>query len=174
MAVPQHREDSARPRFFDHPEALLSTVGQIFFEPGKAISKAGLFNTVGEMFGLAKLGRSTHLYIGTSPVSNVLENTEDSLAGHRETALERDQRHLADFGKCFRILEVLESGNKSLKYLARTYPQAEVTAKNLPISSDALRKKLKCTSGGKIHIFAVKADTLTGSGSYFFVTEREV
>ncbi len=160
FSVPQDLESKAVPRFFPHRESLSEAIGQIFFEPGKAITKAGLFNTIGEMFHLTKLGKSSHLYLTQQEGTN--ENSIDSEA----------QKELAAFGKCFRVLEVLESGNKNLKYLSKTYPQAEVTAKNLPISSDALRKKLRCTSGGSIHLFASKVDTLEGSGNYIFVTKR--
>lgn len=99
------------------------------FEPGKALLKAGAF-TLPCRYGLAKLSRHTHLYTAPSPVSA-----------------------LTPFGKWFRILESVPFSNRSIKDLGRRYPSAEVTARNLPVTSDQLRVKLKVRSGGPVHIF---------------------
>ena len=40
--------------------------------------------------------------------------------------------------------------------LKRSYPRAEVTARNLPLGSEALRKKLGVAPGGDAHIFACR------------------
>ena len=99
------------------------------FEPGKALLKAGAF-TLPCRYGLAKLSRHTHLYTAPSPVSA-----------------------LTPFGKWFWILESVPFSNRSIKDLGRRYPSAEVTARNLPVTSDQLRAKLKVRSGGPVHIF---------------------
>ena len=99
------------------------------FEPGKALLKAGAF-TLPCRYGLAKLSRHTHLYTAPSPVPA-----------------------LTPFGKWFRILESVPFSNRSIKDLGRRYPSAEVTARNLPVTSDQLRAKLKVRSGGPVHIF---------------------
>ena len=99
------------------------------FEPGKALLKAGAF-TLPCRYGMAKLSRHTHLYTAPSPVSA-----------------------LTPFGKWFRILESVPFSNRSIKDLGRRYPSAEVTARNLPVTSDQLRAKLKVRSGSSVHIF---------------------
>lgn len=103
------------------------------FEPGKALLKAGAFDLPCR-YGLAKIGRHTHLYTGLVP------------------------DELKPFGKCFEILEVLLLNNKTIKELGRRYPQASVTARNIPITSDQLRKKLGVKDGGTVHIFGLHSD----------------
>ena len=112
----------------------LATDSKTLFEPGKGLLKAGAFDLPCE-YGLTKLGKHTHLYVG-------------------ETVPEE----LRPFGKCFEILEVLPLNNKSIKELSGRYPRAEVTARNVPLTSDQLRKKLGCRSGGQVHIFGVRID----------------
>ena len=48
--------------------------------------------------------------------------------------------------------------------VARRYPQAEVTARNIPMTSDELRRRLSLRPGGNIHIYGVTA-TLPDSPS---------
>ncbi len=107
--------------------------GVFLFEPGKALLKAGAFDLPCR-FGLTKIGRHTHLYTGQVP------------------------DELKPFGKCFEILEVLPLNNKTIKELGKRYPQASVTARNIPLTSDQLRKKLGVKDGGNIHIFGLHSD----------------
>ncbi len=107
--------------------------GVFLFEPGKALLKAGAFDLPCQ-FGLEKIGRHTHLYTGLVP------------------------DELKPFGKCFEILEVLPLNNKTIKELGKRYPQASVTARNIPITSDQLRKKLGVKDGGNVHIFGLHSD----------------
>ena len=113
--------------------------GVLLFEPGKGLLKAGAFELPCQL-GLTKLGRHTHLYVG-----------------------DRVPETLRPFGKVYEILEVQPLNNKTLKELGRRYPQAEVTARNLPLSSEQLRAKLGVHSGGQLHIFGIKADTIPSS-----------
>ena len=73
------------------------------------------------------------------------------------------------FGKCFRILEALPLDKRSIKTIGQKYPQAEVTARNIPLTSDQLRAKLGVRSGGSVHIFGLKIDKL---GNYLLATDR--
>ena len=43
-----------------------------------------------------------------------------------------------------------------MKEAGRRYPRAEVTARNIPMTSNELRKRLGCASGGDIHLFGVR------------------
>ena len=103
------------------------------FEPGKALLKAGAFDLPCR-YGLAKLGRHTHLYTASAPVEA-----------------------LTPFGKWFRILEVAPLDKRSIRDIGKRYPKASVTARNIPLTSDALRKKLSVSDGGTLHIFGVKS-----------------
>ena len=51
---------------------------------------------------------------------------------------------------------VLPFGAAAFKELRRRFPQAEITARNLPLGSDALRKKMGIAPGGGTHIFGCR------------------
>ena len=98
--------------------------------------KAGAFEVPGR-YGLDKLGRHTHLYVGA-------EVPEE----------------LRPFGKVFEIQEVAPLNNRTVKDIGKRYPKADVTARNIPLTSDQLRKKLGVADGGPMHIFGVHIDSL--------------
>jgi hypothetical protein len=135
-------------------ESVLSTgakrSGEIcLFEPGKALLKAGAFDLPCARFGLTKLGQHTHLYVGkTVP------------------------EELRQFGKVFEVLEVLPLNNRTMKEAGKRWPQAEVTARNVLMTSDLLRKKTGCASGGDIHLFGVRVDAAAEAGNYLIVTQK--
>lgn len=119
------------------PDASGIEVGtdqNVLFEPGKAMLKAGAFDLPCR-YGLQKLGQHTHLYTGAE-IPDILK----------------------PFGKCYQILEVVPLNNRTIKEIGKKYLQAEVTARNIPITSEQLRAKLGVKSGGNIHLFGVKTD----------------
>ena len=118
------------------------------FEPGKSLMKAGCFNLIASRFNLHKLGKSTHYYITES-------------ADQAET--------LKQFGKVFQILECHPLDKRTIKEMGKKYPKAEVTARNIPMDTDALRKKLGITSGDDAHIFGLKSDS---EGNLLFAAKR--
>ena len=118
------------------------------FEPGKALMKAGCFNLIAERFGLSKLGVSTHYYV-----------TEDPAKADE----------LKPYGKVYMILSTQPLDKRSIKAAAAAYPRAEVTARNIPMDTETLRKKLGVTSGDDAHIFGLKSDTL---GNLLIITRR--
>lgn len=123
--------------------------GAVLFEPGKALAKAGAFSLPCERFGMTKLGVHTHLYTS-------------------ETIPEG----LKPFGKWFEVLAVQPLNNRTMKEAGKRYPQAEVTARNIPMTSDLLRKKTGCASGGDVHLFGVRLDAADGTGNYLIETKR--
>ena len=138
----------------DGPSLVISTgakrSGEIWlFEPGKALLKAGAFDLPCARFGLTKLGQHTHLYVG-----------------------EAVPEELRPFGKVFEVLEMLPLNNRTMKEAGKRWPQAEVTARNVPMSSDLLRKKLGCASGGDIHLFGVRVEAAAEAGNYLIVTKK--
>ena len=154
-----------KPLFMEAPEQLRSM--QYLFEPGKALAKAGLFNAVCTMFSgastascLLKAGRSTHLYF----FGNVLREADDVPKPCSDKDID-----IRDFGKVFRILEVEPLCKQSIKAFSVRYPKAEVSARNIPMTSDELRKRLKVASGGGVHIFGLRVDFLSAPSANFLI-----
>jgi hypothetical protein len=110
--------------------------------------KAGAYSLTASRFGIAKLGKSTHYYLTDSP----------------DTA-----QTLKAYGKVYSITEYLPLDKRTIKEIGRKYPKAEVTARNIPMDTDALRKKLGITSGDDAHIFGLKSDTV---GNILLVGKR--
>ena len=127
----------------EEPEVASAPSGDLLFEPGKALLKAGAFDLPCR-YGLGKLSQHTHLYLASARVEA-----------------------LQPFGKWFRILEVVPLDKRSIRDIGRRYPRASVTARNIPLTSDALRKKLGVADGGSVHIFGAKA----ASGNQLLVCE---
>lgn len=126
----------------------MDPMASFLFEPGKSLMKSGAFNLISERFGIAKLGRSTHYYIVDS------QEIADKL------------RH---YGKIFRITRLNPLDKRSIKAAGKEFPKAEVTARNIPMDTEALRKKLGVTSGSDTHIFGLKSDT---QGNLLMVTTK--
>ena len=118
------------------------------FEPGKALMKAGCFNMIANRFGLSKLGVSTHYYVTESP-----DKADE----------------LKPYGKVYMILSVQPLDKRSIKAAGAAYPRAEVTARNIPMDTETLRKKLGVASGDDAHIFGLKSDNV---GNLLLITRR--
>ena len=122
------------------------------FEPGKALMKAGAFNLVSERFGICKLGCSTHYYV-FSDTKFEDKNTFQTLS---------------QLGKIFRIIRIEPLDKRTIKAAGKEFPKAEVTARNIPMDTDTLRKKLSVTSGDDAHIFGLKSDS---QGALLIITD---
>ncbi len=118
---------------------LAAEIGRYLFEPGKSLTKAGAFNTAGILFDIEKIGVSTHYY-----------TTSD----HAKAEI------LKQYGKVFEVISCNAMDKRSIRETGKTYPNAEVTARNIPMSSEALRKKIGCGSGGDVHIFGLRSDVI--------------
>lgn len=141
----EERESTAHPA-----EKPLEAAGKWLFEPGKALMKAGAFNLISARFGIGKLGRSTHYYI--------VDSFEQAL-------------QLRQYGKVYEILRCEPLDKRSIKAAGKDYPKAEVTARNIPMDTDTLRKKLGTVSGDNIHIFGLKSDT---AGNLLIITSSKI
>lgn len=130
------------------------------FEPGKALMKAGAYYLIAERFGVHKLGRSTHYYTYSAEGS-----CGDGLTGEPVTI-----KKLQEFGKVFRIISCSALDKRSLKAAGKAYPHSEVTARNISMDTDTLRKKTGVTSGDDAHIFGLKSDS---EGALLFITTPE-
>ena len=122
----------------------------VLFEPAATLLKAGCFNLLCDRLGISKLGRSTHLYWTDTP--------DESLKA---------------YGKLFSVKEILPFDGHSVKALGKALPKCSVTARNLPVSSEALARKMGVTPGGDAHVFAFTADYSDApSERLMAVTER--
>lgn len=125
-------------------------VGKYLYEPSACMLKAGCFKLLCEKFQLYKIGISTQLYIADTVVPE-----------------------LRALGKFFRVSRIVPFGGRAMSALGKEYPRCEVTARNLPVSSNEMRARMKNTSGGNVHLFACRADFRTGQSSrIIMVCER--
>ena len=149
------------------PEALYPvspdelSPGALLYEPGKALMKAGAFNALCRRFPLKKLGRFTHYYV-TDPERAGMDGMPD-LASATDT--------LAGFGRFFTIRQVLPLNRQSIKDIGRNFPKAEVSARNIKMDTDTLRKKLGVSSGGDIHVFGLSCSLSDGNANLLIVSE---
>ncbi len=131
--------------------------GEVLLEPCPALLKAGAFRLPCARWGLRKLAPSTHLYLsplapGTETAPGVPGNPFFASPGTEAPSSVPGNR----FFKAWRVREVLPFGAAAFKELRKRYPQAEITARNLPLGSDALRKKMGIAPGGDTHIFGCR------------------
>ena len=104
-------------------------VGEYLYEPNKSILKGGAFKLLSEKYNLKKLAPSTHLYTSNQEVD--------------------------DFpGKIFKVEESTPFNKKTIKQIASQYPKADITARNFPLDTNALKKLSGIKDGGDRHIFA--------------------
>ena len=108
--------------------------GKWLFEPGAALMKSECHAAACAREGLRKLAPSTHLYLADAPVTN-----------------------MAPFGRFRQITEVLPLDKRTIAQAGRQYPRADVTARNIPMTSDELRRRLGVASGGDYHIYGTTA-----------------
>ena len=101
--------------------------------------------------GLRKLSPSTQLYLA-----------EEGPVGE-----------LAPFGRFRRILEAVPLDKRSLKDVGRRHPLADVSARNLPLHSDELARRLGVSPGGDVHIYGTTVTTPAGSARVLLVTARQ-
>lgn len=134
LNLPNDTESNALPILADDIDAIANM--RYLFEPGKALAKAGLFNTICR-YGFTKAGIHTHIYFSPE---------------------KPDTEGIAGLGKIFGIEEILPLSKQNISKTSKAYPHCEVSAKNIPMTSDELRKKLRAKSGGDVHIFGVRLD----------------
>ena len=143
--------------------------GDVLLEPCPALLKAGAFRLPCARWGLSKLAPSTHLYLapnlpGTKKGQNVPGNEIFASPGAGTGEIAPGNR----FFKAWRVVEVLPLGAAAFKTLRKSYPRADVTARNLPLGSAELQKRLGVASGGTVHIFGCR---LADGSSVLLVTE---
>lgn len=107
--------------------------GELLFEPGPGLSKAGAFRTICSRFGAKALGTDSHIYV----------LPEDAVP---EAGL---------FGKVWKVIESVPMCGNSVRQTGRKYPEADVSARALKMSSEELAGSLGVRPGKGIHIFGI-------------------
>lgn len=114
--------------------------GKCLLVPNASIMKAGVFSEVSREYGISMLGHDSHLYIS--------------------------DHDLPQFpGRRFKIERVSTMNKKDLRKALEGISQANVSARNFPLSADALRKRLRLKDGGDTYLFA----TTVGAKHLVFV-----
>lgn len=98
--------------------------GDLLFEPSAAAMKAGAFSLLASHFGLKKIDKNTHLYLGASPIEDFPG------ISRRIVRAERYSKHISPDMK-----SLLADG-------------ADVAVRNFPLTAEALASKLGITRGG--------------------------
>ena len=118
------------------------------FVPGSAAMKAGAFKLMARRFGMLKLAPSTHMYFSS--------------------AINPDA---AQFGKYWPISGIRPLNGAEMRRTGKEFPKCGVTARNIPMDSAALRKKMGCAEGGEAHVFGVEiAWSDAPSGRYLIIS----
>lgn len=142
-------EDEGVLKLFGSPGELEACTGKLLFEPGKALLKAGLFKYPCSL-GYRKLGASTHIYIAGDSTSGRLP------------------------GKYFTTDKIMPMTSSALKSLSKASIKAEVSTHNIPVKAEELKKRLRASSSSSCHLFACKADFVSGkSSNYLIFASRE-
>lgn len=122
-----------------------STVEPYIYEPNGAVMKSGLFNTLADRYELRQLHPNSHLYTSTRDINNFP-------------------------GRRFALRGQHASSSSALKKLGKQLGgKAEVSTRNYPLSTDALRLKLGVKSGG---IYTLMGTTLLNGSHTLLVLER--
>ncbi len=112
--------------------AVPSEIAGYLLEPSPALLKSGAFKLPAVRFGLRKISASTHFYTAPAPV------------GHFP-------------GKIRRIIEVLPFHKAAIRDFRKKYPACSVTARNFPITSEELRRRLGSAESDILRVLATTA-----------------
>ena len=174
-AAPPARTDHIRCRIAEEQEAEAVFAagvqpGDTLLDPCPALLKAGAFNLPCARWGLRKLAPSTHLYLAPAPPG---ANAPGSAPGNPDFPFPGADSYPGAPGgpwfKAWRVLEVLPFGAAAFRQVKQRWPRAEVTARNLPVGSAELQKRMGVSPGGDTHIFACR---VADGSAVLIVTER--
>lgn len=130
-------EKAAVPEYYSAAER--GTGAEYLYIPSAAAMKSGAFKLMATRFGLKKAAPNTHVYFGSKQMGGFP-------------------------GKIYKVDSTLPFNKRTIKEVQGI--EAEVTAKNFPMSSADLVKRLKSRSSNARHLFALG---LLGSSNVMFV-----
>ena len=105
-----------------------SRPGNYLYEPDRHMLKSGAFKLLSQRYNLFKLAPATHLYTSNEPCSRFP-------------------------GKMFSITEVCDFSKQTMKSMAKRFPVINLTSRNFPLGSDAMKKAYGIRDGGGRHLF---------------------
>lgn len=103
---------------------------RFLYEPNASIMKAGCFALLSARFPIHQIAPNTHLFVSRHPVAGFP-------------------------GRMFAVDRVSTLGKRELKTTLAGLTHANIAVRNVPISVDALRRKLGLRDGGDTYLFAV-------------------
>lgn len=112
--------------------AAPSEIAGFLCEPSPALLKSGAFKLPAVRFGLRKISASTHFYTAPAPVEHFP-------------------------GKIRRIIEVLPFHKATIRDFRKKYPACSVTARNFPMTSEELRRRLGTSESDTLRVLATTA-----------------
>lgn len=112
--------------------AAPSEITGYIFEPSPALLKSGAFKLPAVRFGLRKISASTHFYTAPAPVEHFP-------------------------GKVRRIIEVLPFHKAAIRDFRKKYPACSVSARNFPMTSEELRRRLGTAESDTLRVLATTA-----------------
>ena len=109
-----------------------SEITGFLYEPSPALLKSGAFKLPTVRFGLRKISASTHYYVGDTVIDGFP-------------------------GKIRRIIEVLPFHKAAIRDFRKKYPSCSVTARNFPMTSEELRRRLGTSESDTLRVLATTA-----------------
>ncbi len=110
--------------------ALPSAGGEVvLLVPNASIMKAGCFGAIAATYGVEMLAPNSHLFIAPGKV--------DGFPGRQ-----------------FRVMGISTMNKKELKQKLGGIKQANISARNFPLSAEDIRKQLKLKDGSSVYMFA--------------------
>lgn len=118
-------EESSSSAFY-----ALPAVGGYLYEPYPSVMKIGCYKLLSARYGVGKLHHDTHLYVSDD--------------------------WKADFpGNKYEIIDIIPFSSKCIKRFHEKYSPINVATRNLRMSAEQLKMKLKVRDGGVLKVFGV-------------------
>lgn len=127
MCFTRKEENETLPKYADL-ERIKESQSIYLYEPNRAILKGGAFKYIGERYGLEKISKHSHLYIG------------DKIVGEFP-------------GRVFRIEEITPFNKETINRIKKSGIKANISAKHFPLTSEKLKERLGIKDGGESYIF---------------------
>ncbi len=107
---------------------LATSLGGYFYEPDVSVMKAQAFDAILSAYDVRMLDADCHYFTSSALIP--------------------------DFpGRIFLVVEEIEFSSRSLKRLRSGIPQANIAARNFPLTAEELRRRTGIRDGGEVYLF---------------------
>lgn len=103
------------------------------YEPNASVMKVGCFGACAEHFDVKAIARNSHLFVSHDLIGLFP-------------------------GRVFRIIAISSMNKRELKAVLQDVNKANVAVRNFPLKADELRKRLKLSVGGEMHLFGTTTE----------------